>query len=822
MKTQKGYLGWFGILACTLLFGCVGLRNTESLQPAVDPSVMETKKEYPITADPELRTRLEKLATALEGKRQEFHIPGMALAVVKDDEIIFTRGLGLADLEKHVPVSPQTIFAIGSASKAFTCALVGMLVQEGKMGWDDPITQYLPYLELPVSGKQEGDEVSIRDLLCHRTGFTRMPILWANGTVPREEILRDALAAEPWAPFREGFLYNNVMYLAAGVASAKAVNSDWDTLLQERLLNPLGMSDSTPLYESAQRAPRLSLGYRWDEEKGEYERLPMRNLDNIAPAGAINSHVLDMAQWIRFQLGNGVYEGHRLISEQQLSETRKAQIELAPNFHYGLGWFLQEWRGQPVVQHGGNIDGFSSMVALLPESNLGFVLLANVTSTPLQHLSINMVWEHLIDTTEPKSSAAAAGETESYEPYLGEYIANFGQFKDTIFTVQVQNEQLAVDVPGQTIYQLKAPDEQGKRYFAITDTVAVSFERNQAGEVILMRMHQAGFDFEILRKGVPIVPEIDESELWKYLGIYHSEKWKADVEVLIQNHRLTLDVPGPMNFELHLPDESGHRHFRIRADRSVTFNESEDGQVESVTYYRAGEIAEVIPRVDSKENPLMTLKEIHRLRGTEQRRSTLREFGSFRMQGTIRFAQAGVSGKTIFSSQGSKRFRQDMELGKYGYIRTIVTPEQAATEQSFAPFQEHRGKYLEQAHKTYPAMTFGDWSEFYGTIEVIRAGEFEGRPVHLVKLAGGKTPATTLYVDSQSGDVVKQESTLLVDGLGSIPVINLFEDFREVKGLRIPFRLISSNDQNGKTIIQFNRIETQIELDSSFFAIETP
>ena len=185
------------------------------------------------TTAPALPDRLERLVDRLEQHRREFHIPGMAIAVVMDDEVVLARGFGVKDVQTQQPVTDQTLFAIGSTTKAFTAALIGMLVDEGRMSWDDPVTKYLPYFELEVD---TGDEVvTIRDLLCHRTGFTRMSLLWAANRVGREAVLRAATRAEPWAGFRERFLYNNVMYLAAGEAAGAAAGADWDALLGERL-----------------------------------------------------------------------------------------------------------------------------------------------------------------------------------------------------------------------------------------------------------------------------------------------------------------------------------------------------------------------------------------------------------------------------------------------------------------------------------------------------------------------------------------------------------------------------------------------------------
>ena len=410
--------------------------------PTLTPSPTATAVQTATPAPGSLEQRLDRLA---EQRREDLHIPGMAIAIVKDDEVIFARGFGLADLKNETPVTPETIFAIGSATKAFTATLADMLVDEGKMDWDDSVTEHIPYFTPNVDSEDGDAEVTIRDMLSHRTGFSRMGVLIANGTVPREEVLRAAANAEPWAGLRESFYYSNVMFLAAGVAAGNATDTDWDTLLAERIFQPLGMTSSNASVAQAQADPRLSLGYIWDEDLNVHKHQPMVAIDSSGPAGAINSNVLDMAQWVRFQLGLGVYDGDRLLSETQHRETWTGQIEVGGRIRYGLGWFLREWQGQPVIEHGGNVDGFGSQVALLPESNLGFVLLTNVFATPLQQESINMVWDALVGELE------AEGDAIDYRPYLGSYVANLGTFKDAEFKVVVQNNHLAIDMAGQTV-----------------------------------------------------------------------------------------------------------------------------------------------------------------------------------------------------------------------------------------------------------------------------------------------------------------------------------------------------------------------------------
>ena len=796
--------------------------QTPATTPTLSPALNATVAQTAAPAAASLEQRINRLAEQLEQRRKDLHIPGMAIAVVQDDEVILVRGFGLADLENETPVTPETIFAIGSITKSFTATLVGMLVDEGEMGWDDPVTEHIPYFTLNVDSDDENAEVTIRDMLSHRTGFTQMGLLFASGLfasgmVPREEVLLAATRAEPWVGLREKYYYNNVMYTAAGVAAGNAAGTDWDALVAERIFEPLGMSSSNTSVSELQSDPHLSLGYRWDKDLKVHKHQPMWDVDHIGPAGAINSNVLDMAQWLRFQLGHGAYNGDRLLSETQHKETWTSQIEMGGGNHYGLGWGLREWRGQPIIQHGGRADGFRSQMALWPESNLGFVLLTNMRGTPLQEESINMVWDALLGELE-----AEEGDIE-YRPYLGKYVANFGSFKDAEFTVLIQNNHLAIDVPGQTVYELKDPDEVGKWYFAFSEEIAVSFERNDAGDVTMLKQHQSGLTVELPRVGaevpveIPLV-EIPLDELQKYLGSYCSED--VDVKVVIQNNRLAIDVPGQSVFELYPPDEEGKWVFRAIDGIAVAFNESDAG-VESMTRYEAGQGFNM-PRIDVASEPLPAVDDILALRDTDSWKVAREEIGTYLMTGTVWVPQSGVEGALSEYVSGIDRIRVDADYGKFGSTRSAVNGDRAWIEE-FGRFAELHGKRLEQALQEHPAAT-DDWRDYFDSIRVLSTGELDGRKVYVLKLQRGKLPPATFYVDADTGDLLKSETIERAQGGVRIPVVSFYEDYREVHGMRIPFRVVARIESSdpSRTVIQYDTIEINVEVNDDIFTLSPP
>jgi CubicO group peptidase (beta-lactamase class C family) len=322
---------------------------------------------------------------------KEWQVPGVAIAIIKDDKIVLAKGFGTRDINKNLPVDERTLFAIGSSSKAFTTASLAMLVDENKLKWDDPATKYLPGFQLydPYATR----ELTLTDLVSHRSGLTRGDLLWYASPYERDEIIRRARYLKPSWSFRSRFGYQNLMYLAAGQVVASVAKKSWDDFIRERIFTPLGMKSSSTSIKALANSDDVATPHAKLDDK--VQAIAWRNIDNIAPAGSINSNVVDMAQWVRLQLGGGVYEGKRLISSSAMKEMHSPQTiirieginaSLYPEAHflsYGLGWFLSDYRGRKVVEHGGAIDGMRAMVAMMPEEKLGLVVLTNLSGTIL-------------------------------------------------------------------------------------------------------------------------------------------------------------------------------------------------------------------------------------------------------------------------------------------------------------------------------------------------------------------------------------------------------------------------------------------------------
>lgn len=778
--------------------------------------------------------RLESFASELERLRVENHIPGMAIAIVKDDALVFTRGFGMADVEHEIPVTPETRFAIGSTTKAFTATLVGMLVDDGRVHWDDPVERYLPYFKLAVqtgdtgdkeTGKEEGDQeqATLRDLLSHRTGFPRMSLLWANGALSSDEILHQAVHAEPFAPLRERWYYNNVMYLAAGTAAATAAGSDWSSLIRARILEPLHMDATKTSLHACYGKRDTARAYSWDEDADKL--LPAESaaqserVDSVAPAGALCSTALDMAKWLRFLLADGVADDKPLISEESLKQTWTPQIVLGGGAGYGMGWIRRDWRGQPLLLHDGALPGgYSTLVALLPESHLGFVVVTNLFPTVFPSLVLAQVTEALLGSP---GAQPTSGEGEDFAPYLGRYVANFATFSNEVFTVREQNGRLALDIPSQMVFELKPPDEEGKRYFALTDQIAVSFETGKNGSVSALEIYQAGMEFEAQREGVKIEPEIDLDELQKYLGTYATEAGEPRLRLEVANQRLAMRmIDRGLLFDLHAPDTTGRWTARANPNLGIAFEQAPDGTIAAVTVWQPGRSSTVrLVRVDAEDSKLPTADEIVALR---EKTGALTSSGpkSLKTSGTIRFPQSAVEGRFTVTVAGHDRQRADVDLGRYGQIRSAIDGDRAWTDSGnlMEPFRELHGDRLEQARLSHPAVLSGDWRQYFDSVRVLRAGEVDGRKTYVIKLESGDLPPTKLDVDAETGDLLRIEQSV-VTPVGGLPVTTLLEDYREVHGLRLPYRRIESNEQTGKTVYVIDKVEADIPLPDDFFVL---
>jgi len=345
---------------------------------------------------------------------KKFEVPGMAIAIVKNKEVIYAKGFGLRDVEKQLPVTADTLFAIGSSSKAFTTFVLGTLVDEGKIEWDKPARNYIPWFKLFDPSMTE--RLSVRDLVTHRSGLPRHDLVWYNNfDASRESLVRKLAYLEPSADLREKWQYNNLMYLTAGYLTEVITGKSWEDAVRDRALNPLGMKRTNFSVNDSQKDSDFAQPYGKRGDK--IQKLPFRPITNMGPAGSINSSVNEMARWVIVHLNGGKYGDKKIAEAATVDDMRRPYMTTGASSElpeivggeYALGWFVDTYRGHRRVQHGGNIDGFSANVALFPKDGVGMVVLTNLNGTPLRDLITQVAADRLmkLSTVDWITQAAA-------------------------------------------------------------------------------------------------------------------------------------------------------------------------------------------------------------------------------------------------------------------------------------------------------------------------------------------------------------------------------------------------------------------------------
>ena len=328
---------------------------------------------------------------------QDWHVPGLTVTVVKDGKVLFKKGYGVRVLNKPEPVDTQTLFAMASTTKAMTAACLGMLVDEGKLRWDDPVTNYLPNFQLYDPAVTR--ELRVRDLLIHNTGVGNADFLWAAMQIPSDEVLHRMRLVKPAYSFRSGFIYQNIMYLAAGKVVEKVGGMPWETFIRTRIFEPLKMSRTKALFREVTDANRAKphIEIR-DTVRFVDSRAEEGLVDAVGPAGSVWTCPDDVTAWMQCMLDSGRYEGKTLLKPTTWAELFKPQTLVTDGqFYptqqltkpvwktYGLGWFQHDYRGHRVNFHTGSLTGMVAIHGQLPDQKLAIYVQANLDHAELRH-----------------------------------------------------------------------------------------------------------------------------------------------------------------------------------------------------------------------------------------------------------------------------------------------------------------------------------------------------------------------------------------------------------------------------------------------------
>ena len=366
---------------------------------------------------PQLRAQADPLAgfdSTLVKAVKDWQVPGLAVAIVRDGAVVFSKGYGVRELGRQDAVDDHTLFAIGSTTKAMTAALVGMLVDEKKLAWDDPVTKHLPWFAL--ADPYLTREITVRDLLTHRAGLGNADYLWYGQAAAPQEILRRVRLLPPAYSLRASFIYQNVMYAAAGAVVEAVSGQSWADVMRTRIFEPLGMADTIATAATLSTQPNVAQPHFLIN--GTVKRIENASVDGVAPAGSVWSSVGDMAKWSAMLLAGGKAGSRVLLTPATIEELFKPQTMVtAEAFYptsrltkpkwttYGLGWFQQDYRGRALDYHTGSIDGMVAIHGLLRDDRVGVVVLANLDHAELRHAIMLDVFDRAIGGAQRDWSA---------------------------------------------------------------------------------------------------------------------------------------------------------------------------------------------------------------------------------------------------------------------------------------------------------------------------------------------------------------------------------------------------------------------------------
>jgi CubicO group peptidase (beta-lactamase class C family) len=761
----------------------------------------------------ELAKALETIEAKVESRRKELGIPGMSLVIVKDGKIVFMKGLGFKDFEKQVPVTADTQFAIGSATKAFTALSVLMSVDEGKVDLDKSPRTYLPYFKM--KDPETDKNMNVRDLMDHSSGLNRTDLAMITGRLTRQELIQVVGNAKPMAKLREKFFYNNVMFAAAGEIVAQTQKTRWEKFVPQRIFKPIGMTNSSMDLTAMQKAKDYSFGYEYNFDTKATRRLPFRAIDQVAPAGSINSSARDMAKWITFVMNGGAVDAKRLISEKSYDEWTKKQMNISPNgsIAYGLGWFIRDWKGMKVLEHGGNIDGFNSLVAMIPEQKLGFVMLTNVSGSPLGQEMMPLVWENILGKREEKPQAVK-GDALSNE--VGTYRL---EVAGVDIEIKMENGKLVATVPGQPAYTLENVGERRYKLGGAPDGFFATFKDDS----LFLEQPQGNYTFtKVATK--PATDPVGGADLKELIGEYKLDKAAATVEIKEVDGKVALVVEGQPPYFLAEKSKDQYRMNPLPDDFSLKVTRGTDGKVASITLAQPGG-EPVFNRVDKSKGPPkievddLMAKTIAALGGE----ANLRSIKSRVMTYELDAVNQGIQGSATTYSKAPGKQATETTLTALGKVIAKgfeffdgTNGEEVFT---FSQVEKYAGKKLEDARIAYDLYAPLNWKTNFKSIEVKGTEKVGDEECWVVEFTPEKGTKFREFYSTRSFLSLKREGVIPSStSENSLPYSVVYSDYREIDGVKLPFKSVNTTPTMGDVITTVKSVKHNTEIDDSIFA----
>ncbi len=559
--------------------------------------------------------RLKGLDTFALRLLKEWDAPGVTIAVVEKNKVIYTGGFGYRDHEKKLPVTENTLFAIGSCTKAFTASMLGMLEKEGKVDLDKPVRNYLP--ELVFKNEYTNKHATLRDMMCHRTGLPRHDYSWYGSTATRNELLARVQYQEPSYELRERYQYNNFMFMAQGLVIEKLTGKSWEENIQERIFKPLGMSKTNVSVLEMEKAADRSLAYSSVNKK--ITAIPYRNINAIGPAGSINSCAKDMANWLLTWINDGKFNGKEIIPSSYRTQAITSQISPGgglgstenPDVHmngYGLAWGMSSYRGHYRVEHGGGIDGFITSTSFFPSDSIGIFIVTN-QNTPTTSIR-NFIADRMlklsyrpwgktqltdklkaeltantlpnIDSINRKPGTKASHDINDYAGSFenkGYGIIKIFRERDTTwidYNEAGKRTKSFLDHYHYDVFRLRTTEETEKP----RDAPKVRFNTDKKGNIASLEIQmEAEVDDIVFTR---MAPSASKDQLQKYVGDYDLSGTTVKVYIKGDNTLMVL-IPGHPDYEL-VPGSKNVFDLKVAKGYSVKFEVNDKNEVLRMTF----------------------------------------------------------------------------------------------------------------------------------------------------------------------------------------------------------------------------------------------
>ncbi len=573
--------------------------------------------------------RLKDIEKELNSILEATKTAGFAVAIVEGDKVIYAKGFGYRDYENKIPADANTLFAIGSSTKAFTSSILGVLRADDKLSFDDNPRQYVPNLEF--FNDDMNNNIIIKDLMRHSTGLPRHDGSWYFfPTHSKDSLIQRIKYQEPFTGIRQQWYYNNFGFLVQGVIAEKITGKSWEENINDLFFKPIGMSRSNTSIKEMKSASNASLGYELKKD-GKISKMNYYDIAGMSPAGSINSSVNDMSKWLITWINKGKFNDKEIIPETYVNEAISSQMVVSgripddefPDMHlanYGYGWIISSYRGHYRVEHGGNIDGFSANVAFFPTDNIGVVILANQNGSALPTLVRNTVADRMLKTDKTDwakrfKERREKGEKEQEEvkeksgtsnvkntkpshislDYTGNYFnAGYGKFSieaenDSLFLYNKLNKLYLRHYHYDTFEAFEINDKKVDTS-ASGNVLKISFKTNESGDIsdALAKIEPA-VDAIVFKRS-PNTIEVDTETLEKYTGDF--ELAGTPIKLYTKKEKLYLFVQGQPEYELLATDK--HKFvFKVLDGYKVEFIESEDGTFNQITLIQPNGIFKV-------------------------------------------------------------------------------------------------------------------------------------------------------------------------------------------------------------------------------------